>query len=155
MEVENIVIKYSDTVYKIAYSMTRSRSDADDIFQDVFMKYFEKNIEFENEEYEKAWLIRVTINMCKMLYRKKSIRKEEELDENMNISTNNDDKSVLEYVRKLPIKYHSVIYLHYYEGYQVNEIAKMLKTTSGTIKSRLSRARKLLQKNMEGEFNYE
>ena len=83
------------------------------------------------------------------------LRKEEELDENMNISTNNDDKSVLEYVRKLPIKYHSVIYLHYYEGYQVNEIAKMLKTTSGTIKSRLSRARKLLQKNMEGEFNYE
>ena len=143
-------------VYKIAYSMTKTRSDAEDIYQEVFIKLFENKKEFENDEHEKAWLIRVTVNCCKMLYRKAMFRKETALDENIDIGyLPNEEDEVYSYVKQLPRKYSIVIYLFYYEEYKINEIAKILKTTEGTIKSQLSRARNLLKDKMKGDFEDE
>lgn len=150
MEIEEKILFYSDMVYRLAYSMTRKKSDADDIYQDVFIKLFQNEKVFESLEHEKAWIIRVTINCCKMLYRKNMFRKEVELDENIGYLNEQDDFVYL-CVKKLPQKYQTVIYMFYYEGYKVNEIAKMLKTSEGTVKSQLSRARDMLKKNMIGD----
>lgn len=154
MEIENKIREYSNLVYRIAYQMTSKKEEIDDIYQEVFIKFY-KNIEkFKNQEHEKRWLIRVTTNECNMYYRKLNIRKETELDENIsstNIETNKN--SILSYVKKLDSKYRIVIYLYYYEGYKINEIAKILKTTSGTIKSRISRAKKQLKTIMGDDFN--
>ena len=142
-------------VYRISYSMCKNKSNAEDVYQEVFIKLFEKNINFETEEHEKAWIIRVTINQCKMLRRKSFFKRETKLDENIDYPSNEKNDYVLEYVRKLPIKYNTVIYLYYYEGYQINEIARILETSEGTVKSQLSRARNLLKKMLKGEFDYE
>ena len=155
MNIEEKVLKYSDMVYRIAYSMTNKQSDAEDIYQEVFIKLFEKDIKFVDEEHEKAWIIRVTINQCKMLRRKSIFKKEVSLDDNIDYETTNEEYHVLEYVKKLPIKYNTVVYLYYYEGYQINEIAGILDTTEGTVKSQLSRARNLLKEMLKGEFDYE
>lgn len=155
MSIEEKILKYSDMVYRIAYTMTNRKSDAEDIYQEVFLKLYEKNIVFENEEHEKAWLIRVTINCCKMLKRKSFFKREVKLDENIDYPSNEERYEVLEYVKKLPIKYNTVIYLFYYEGYQINEIARILDTSEGTVKSQLSRARKMLKESMKGDFDYE
>ncbi len=155
MNIEQRVLKYSDMVYRIAYSMTKKKSDAEDIYQEVFIKLFEKNINFDDEEHEKAWIIRVTINQCKMLRRKSIFKKEVGLDDNVDCEIKKEEYPVLEYVKKLPIKYNTVVYLHYYEGYQINEIARILETTEGTVKSQLSRARNLLKEMLKGEFDYE
>lgn len=146
MKEEIKVREYSDMVYRIAYSMTKKKSDAEDIFQEVFIKFFQNIDKMNDSEHEKRWLIRVTINECKMLYRKKGIRNEIELDENICEPYNYEYKaSIHSYIKKLSDKYEIVIYLYYFEGYKIDEIAKILKTTQGTIKSRISRARKQLK----------
>lgn len=151
MEVETKIREYSDLVYRIAYTMTNRKSDAEDIFQEVFIKFYKNIDKMKDVEHEKRWLIRVTINDCNMLYRKNQTRNEIELDENICKPCNDEYKvSIQSYIKKLPHKYETVIYLYYFEGYKINEIAKILRTTSGTIKSRLSRA-KIQLKNIMGD----
>lgn len=151
MNIEEKIRKYSDMIYKIAFSMTKTKDDADDIFQEVVIKFYQNEEKLENEEYEKAWLIRVTINFCKMLYRKNKNRREDVLDENIQCLDPEQDDTFI-YVKKLPEKYKIVIYLFYYEGYKINEIAKILKVREGTVKSQLARAREMLKTVMEGGF---
>ena len=150
--IEEKINKYSDMVYRIAYSMTSKKADTEDIYQEVFMKLYNNQKEFDSEEHEKAWIIRVTINECKMLHRKSMFRKEVELDENIGYQDNQDDY-VFQCVKKLPEKYRAVIYMHYYEGYKVEEIAKILKSTPGTVKSQLSRSRAMLKDIMGGDLD--
>ena len=150
MEIEEKIRKYSNTVYRVAYSILKNETDAEDIFQETFIKFY-KNIEkMKNEEYEKAWLIRVTINNCNMLLRKKKIRKEDEITEEIP-DTYEEKEDILKLVNNLPAKYRLVIYLYYYEGYKISEISKILKESEGTIKSRLSRAREYLEKMVKEE----
>lgn len=156
MEVENKIREYSNLVYRIAYSMTKKKTDAEDIYQEVFIKFFKNIKKLKDQQHEKRWLIRVTMNECNMLYRKKSVRNEVELDENTCAPYNNEyQTSIHSYIKKLPYKYEIVIYLYYFEGYKIEEIAKILKTTSGTIKSRLSRAKKQLKEMMGEDFDEE
>lgn len=132
-------------VYRIAYSILKNEADSEDIYQETFIKFY-KNIEqMKNEQHEKAWLIRVTINNCNMLLRRRKIRKEEEITEELP-DTKEENGDVLQVVNKLPTKYRIVIYLYYYEGYKIFEISKILNDSEGTIKSRLSRAREYLEK---------
>ena len=91
-------------VYRIAYSMTNRKADAEDIYQEVFMKLYNNKKQFESNEHEKAWIIRVTVNECKMIHRKNLFRKEVELDENIGYKDEKDDY-VFSCVKKLPEKY--------------------------------------------------
>ena len=129
---------------------------AEDVFQDVFLKISEKQPKFKDQEHEKAWIIRVTINMTKNMNKSAWNRKIVELDENI-ASDNNyaDENNVFDEVMRLPQDYRTVIYLFYYEGYKVNEISKMLETSEGTIKTWLSRAREQLKQKLEGGFEDE
>ena len=138
--------QFTDTVYRVALHNTANFSDAEDVTQEVFVKLLETNKAFRDSEHLKAWLIRVTINLCRDKTKKSS---RETLVENVFPNKPNEDKSeVLE-------KYRNAIYLHYYEGYTAKEIGKILDAKESTVLSWLSRGRDALRKELDGGFDDE
>lgn len=146
--------KYADTVYRIALTRCKSIETAEDIFQEVFMRFSEKNPKFESKEHEKAWFIRVTINLTKNIKESAWNKKVVRLDENIIFNTK-EENDVYGVVCNLPQNYRTVIYLLYYEGYKVNEISKLMNKPEGTIKTWLFRAREILKQELEGGFENE
>lgn len=146
----NIVGKYSEMVYRLAFSMMKNRYDADDIHQDVFVKFLRKPPQFENEEHEKAWFIRVTLNCCtnyhKTAWRRKmvSLSDYERQEADVSVQQQSDDDDLIETVKRLPEKYRAVIHLFYYEEMSVEEIAKVLNRKASTVRTQLVRARRML-----------
>ncbi len=156
-DVDYILRKYSDTVYKIAYSQTKDKYHADDVYQEVFLRLIKKKPVFDNEKHLKAWLIRVTINCSKNIFLSSHFKKRTVLNDDI-IDTKNTvtEKSELyEAVMTLPKKYGRVIYLHYYEGYSVKEIADILESKEATVKTHLLRGRKQLKGILGGRINLE
>lgn len=149
---EKIYKKYSDIVFHAAFACVKHVAEAEDITSEVFIKYFTCGKRFDNEEYEKAWLIRVTINKCKDLFRSFSFKNRVSMKEYNSYCVTKDESYVLEAVMKLPKKYRIPIHLFYFEGYTTEEIGKITKTNSQTIRTRLSRARTMLKKSLGEEF---
>ncbi len=141
--------KYGDSLMYLAYSYTKNMDDAQDIVQDSFLKFMTKAPVFESDEHEKAWLIRVTINLCKNVLTSTYRKTYSELDESISI-TDEYSTGLAEIVNSLPEKYRTVIHLFYYEGYSQKEIAKILDITETSVSTRLMRGRNLL-KNMIGD----
>lgn len=155
--IEQLVERYSDTVLRIAYHHTQCMQDAEDIAQEVFLSLVNKKLYDFDDEHLKAYIIRATVNKCNSFHRAKQSDNIVYLDEiyrneNEPIFTVSE-RSVLHEVRSLPKRYRDVIYLHYYEGYSVAEIADILGTKTGTITSRLKRAREKLKPILQEE-NY-
>ncbi|MGN1411944.1 MAG: RNA polymerase sigma factor [Oscillospiraceae bacterium] len=164
--VESIIKKYGDTVYKIAFSMTKNKSDADDIFQEVFLKYlrYSNEYEFDNEEHLKRWLIKVCVNCGKDMLSSswnKNISTDDdenyiEIKDDFNMEDNStisvDLKNAL---NQLPPKYRTVIYLFYFEQLSTKEIAKAIGSNSALVRVYLSRARKILKEILGGEYSFE
>lgn len=148
-KIAELLDAYADMVVRIAYQNLRNNMDAEDVCQDVFVKLVEKDRVFESDEHIKAWLIRVTINRCKDYLKSGWFRKKAEYigNEYAYVQSGN---SVLEEVMNLPIKYRNVIYLHYYEGYSVEEIGNILNKNKNTVKTWLKRGRSELKENMTG-----
>lgn len=151
-DVDGAVKKYADMVYRLALLNTRDNYDAEDIFQEVFLKLFRYQKTIISEEHLKAWLIRVTINQCKTraMLNKRVVSLE--TVEEVCGEEKEDYSAVYQAVCSLPEKYREVIYLYYYEGYKINEIARILKKGEATIKTQLSRGRGLLNDMLKGEF---
>ena len=152
--IKEIIDNYSDMVYKVALTRCGTVENAEDVFQNVFMKLSEKMPKFKSEEHKKAWLIRVTINFSKNMNTSAWNKRVVTLDENIEFETK-EESDVYSVVCELPPNYRTVIYLFYYEGYKVEEIAKLMSTTSGTIKTWLYRARDILKTKLEGGFENE
>lgn len=149
---EEIANKYIDTVYRLSFARTKSQQYAEDITQDVFLKLISSGKTFRNEEHLKAWLLRVTINLTKDLFSSSWYKKTDALDENICAPTEKDTADLKDALDKLPQKYRTVIHLHYYEGYRIEEIADITRATQGTVKSQLHRARQMLKEILgEGE----
>lgn len=158
---EEILRKYSDMVYRLAFSRVRSPHDANDIMQDVFLKYIRAEKTFNDEEHRKAWLIKTTINTSKTLLLSSWNRRRssEELTDEFFASADapvsqNQDKNlqnietksvVLSAVMALPKKYRTVIHLFYYEDMSLNDLAEATGLSLNTVKSQLHRARNLLK----------
>lgn len=148
-EVE-VIKRNSNTVYRLAFSQTRNKNDADDIYQDVFLRYLKRKPVFENDEHEKAWFIRVTLNCSKTHL--KSIRnpKIEELDESFEAEeVGREDLSFA--LDRLPKKYRAVIHLFYYEDMSIGDIARSLGLKEGNVRMLLTRARRRLKEILEKE----
>lgn len=149
---EEMFEKYADMVYRIAANYCSNRWNAEDIVQDVFVRYMKRQPDFESEEHEKAWFVRVSVNCSKSLlsgfWGKRVVPVGEYHDSDIPAACFADEENgeVFAAVLKLPPRYRIVLYLHYYEGYSVNEIAKLLGTTPNNISARLSRARKMLKR---------
>lgn len=149
-QTEAVVEKYSGTVYKLAYSQTHSRSDADDVYQEVFLRYVRRQPVFENGEHEKAWFLRVTLNCCKKLWGAPWRRHDVPLAEDLPADAP-ERHYLAEELKKLPKKYAAVLHLFYWEDMTAEEIGKLLGLRPGSVRSRLSRGRELLREQMKGE----
>lgn len=150
-KIEEIIEKYSDLVYRLAFSRTKNIEESEDIYQNVFLKLSQKINKIENEEHLKSWLIRVTINESKNIFKSAYYRHKTELKDDLKIQSE-EKIEILEEVFKLDKKDRTIIYLHYYEGYKISEIGKILGITEASTKTRLFRARnKLKILCMEGE----
>ncbi len=152
-EINRAIERYADTVRRLCMVHLKNYSDTEDIFQNVFLKYALYSAAFENEEHEKAWIIRVTINACKDLlksfFRTRTVPLEELINESSEMKQ--DNREVLEAVLSLPSKYRNVVYLHYYEGYSAVEIGQILGKNLNTIYTFLNRSRKLLRERLEAD----
>lgn len=144
---------YSQELMNISYGYTKNRDDSLDVIQNVFYKFFNNKIVFPSLVDEKRWLIRVTINECKDLLRKK--KKITFIDEET-INTiqkeeydKNERSKLLEKIDNLPSKYKVVIILFYYDLQSIKDIAIILKLSETAVKKRLERARNMLKKEME------
>ena len=142
-QIEALILKYEKTVYKLAYSYMKNRQDTDDIYQEVFLRFFRKKPEFESEEHEKAWFIRTTINCCKSYFLSGWVKRTMAMEERTmgrEDSYEMEERSELFYaVMELPVKYRTVIHLFYYEGYTVKEIAGLLGETTAETKTTLTK----------------
>lgn len=151
-----IIDRYGDNIYRIALLHTRNKMDAQDIVQEVFLKYAKSEKNFDSDEHIKAWLIRVTINMCIDLRKSAWSSRVSELNDNIiaDDETGGDESGLQSAVMKLPEKYINIIHLFYYEDYSIKEIADITNQNEGTIKMQLSRARGLLKKILKGDQDY-
>lgn len=152
-EAKEAIETYSDTIYRICFVYMKNHHDAEDIFQEVFLKYLLHDQPFQDKNHEKAWFIRVAINACKdslkSFFRKKVTSINDLLLEPSIIA--HEDQHILEAVLKLPEKYKIVIYLYYYEGYPAVEIATILNKKENTIYTWLSRGKTQLKEQLGGE----
>ena len=148
-ELEEVMGRYQTMVFRLAYSYTRSRSDAQDLCQEVFLRYFCSRPPFASEEHRRAWLLRVTVNRCKTHLTSWWVRRTVHLDDRIPMPEP-EPLALDEALRQLAEKDRLVIHLFYYEECSTREIARMMRTTEGAVRTRLTRARQRLGKILEG-----
>lgn len=145
--------KYGDTVLRAAYSCCGNYAEAEDITQEVFLILHSKRISFDSDEHLKAWLLRVALNKCKNFrrsFRVSHTQSIEDTDElSASYSMNTGEIEIRELLKSMPKKYSSVIYLYYYEGYNIREIGEILRKSTNTVSSLLQRGREKLRLEME------
>ncbi len=151
---EDAIDRYADMVYRLALSQMKNKTDADDLFQEVFIRLVSNVEKLESWEHVKAWLIRVTINCAKKhfdLYWNKNVDfiEDEERVRGEEAYELPEDEPVREAVAKLPPKYRLAVHLFYYEEFSVAEIAEQTGQKEGTVKSQLHRAREMLREMLE------
>jgi len=144
------VSAYHRTIFRLAFNCLGSRSDAEDIVQDTFLRLYQNKKPFSDQEHKKAFLLRTASNLCKDLLKSSWFRKRAHLDENIpaDNSFNKSEEVLSEYILRLKHKYRSVIFLFYYEGYSVREIATILKMSETAVTTSLNRARNQLKKEL-------
>lgn len=147
--IEKAVKTYGKSMLNAAYSLLGSVPDAEDAVQEAFLKYIQKAPKFKDADHEKAWLLRVTINISKNML-KSSSRKTLPIYED--IPTNQNNNEVLQCVMSLEEKYRTIIHLYYYEDYSIKEIASILSLPRATVGTRLSRGRNILKTMLKGDF---
>ena len=141
---ETMITKYSQLVYRCAYGYCKNREDAEDIMQEVYYKYLTKAPIFNDEQHERAWFLRVTINLSKNYVKTFWRKKVDTLEQDIPHITE-EEKGVWDVIHQLPNKYRIVIELHYIEGYSIKEIAEILKRKQSTIGTWLERGKKKLE----------
>ncbi len=148
---EALYEKYASDVLRVSYFYLGDRHQAEDVTQDVFVRLLTSAPDLE-EGHEKPWLLKVALNRCRDIWRAAWVKRvvlgspameltpaPDRMDENL------EKQELLACIRRLPADFRDVILLHYYQGYGIAEIAKMLGVPEGTISSRLSRGRKKLE----------
>lgn len=156
---EKIINKYGDMVYRIAVVYGNTKEDAEDIFQEVFLRLVTYNQRLQSEEHIRNWLIRVTVNCGKThkmnWIKHQTLPLEEEIVADTESSQSEMEWKVYAAVKSLPEKYRIIIHLYYYEELSIKEISECLDRKEGTIKSQLARGRELLSRKLGKGFEDE
>ena len=150
-EVSRLVETYSSMLLRLACTRLENPADAEDVVQEVFLKLLTARPSFRDAEHEKAWLIRTTLHRAADL-RKAASRRNVPLEEALLASAPEPEDRLLAAVRALPEKYDAVIHLHYYEGYSLKEIGKLLGLPAATVGTRLARGRERLRQSLKEEI---
>lgn len=154
VEAERIVDTYGNMLFRICLVILCNEKDAEDAVQDTFISYLTKSPVFNDSDHEKAWLITTATNRCKNMRRYHFIRRHADIDDLQIYSKDDSQHDLLEQLMRLPVKYKTVMLLHYVEGYKVDEIAEILAITSSAVKKRLQRGRELLRERYRKENAY-
>jgi len=155
---EKLIEKYSASVFRLALSYTANKADAEDLMQEVFLRYIKKGMTFESGEHELAWFIRVTINCCKSFLTsswKKRIVNTADFEcygKSSSIELA-DSGETIRAVMSLPDAQRLCVHLFYYEELSIKEIAKATGQKESTVKSHLFRARAALKEKLKGEYS--
>lgn len=152
---ERLLNVYGNSILRLAYSYLHNLSDAEEILQDTLVQFLKKAPSFENEDHEKAWLLRVAANLSKNRIKYNQIRSTDELKEELIDETREDLSFVWEAVRCLPAKYREAIHLFYYEGCSTAEIASILQEKESTVRSNLHRGRLKLKEVLKEAYDFE
>lgn len=147
--------KYKNAVYRMAFAYCKNKADAEDIMQETFIKLFTADIRFEDSDKEKSWLLKVTVNKCKDMFR--SLRYKYSLtaiplEEASLVYETPEESEVYHAVMSLPTKYRLVIHLYYYEDYSVKEISRITGNNESAVQTQLYRARNKLKKILGKEL---
>lgn len=167
-----VMLYYTPMVYRIAFTRLGNAPDAEDVSQDVFVRYFKADKTFESEEHRKAWLLRCAVNCANTAASSAWNRHRadapdlEQLSDTLHAEYSTEEtaerketrEGVLKAVMELPAKYRTVIYLFYFEDMPTAKIAEVTDIRESTVRSQLSRARELLRKKLktlcgEAEFD--
>lgn len=151
MKVEEVVREYGDMLFRVCMVLLCNEQDAQDAVQDTFCRYMERAPGFQDGEHEKAWLIRVATNRCLDMYRHRSRHPSVRWEDVNKYCEFPEQSEVLAELMNLPDTLKSVIYLHYMEGYKVEEIARMLGISPNAVKKRMQRGRERLKLSLGGE----
>lgn len=146
---EEILERNSATIYRIAYLRTGNTHDAEDIMQEVFLRFVRYKPQFQNLEHEKAWFIRTTINRTKSFFTSAWKRRTVALDDDIAVNDVIPEDNILDAVMSLPKDISTAIHLYYYEDMPVKDISEMMHKSESAIKSLLFRGRKMLKISLE------
>ena len=156
MRAENALRQHGNALLRLAFSYLHNLQDAEDALQDSLIQYMRKAPLFESEAHEKAWLMRVTSNICKNRLRHTKRLREDELTEFIPDEQEAEDLSfVWKCVKELPEKYSEVLHLYYYEGYSAAEVGQILGKNEATVRSLMMRGRNMLKAPLEDIYGYE
>lgn len=149
---EAAVLTFGPAVYRLAFSQLQNKADAEDVFQEVFLRYVEKAPQFQDEEHERAWLLRVTLNCCKDVFRSPFRRHRAQLEEAENLPVwDPEEEQLLERLQKLSKKDRAVLHLFYWEDLTTEQVAKAVGCSPAAARQRLSRAREKLRRELDKE----
>ena len=143
-QISRLVAEYSPMLLRLACTRLRDAADAEDAVQEVFLRLLTTRPVFRDAGHEKAWLIRATLHRAADL-QKAAAKRNLPLEEAAQAAVPEPESALLDAVRALPEKYSAVIHLHYYEGYSIREIAKLLGVPAPTVGTRLARGRERLR----------
>ena len=149
---EAAVLEFGSAVYRLAFSQMQNKADTEDVFQEVFLRYLEKAPAFEDKTHEKAWLLRVTLNCCKDVFRAPFRKRSARLEEAEDLTVwAPEEASLLEHLRKLSKKDRAVLHLFYWEDLTTEQVARALGCSPAAARQRLSRAREKLRRELNKE----
>lgn len=152
--------KFSRQLFGICLRYAKDHDEAEDLLQETFIRAFRNMEQFDSKGALGAWLRRITVNVCLEMYRKnktlsehlKNFGEENKEDRSIDSALNSLAlEDLVEKIQQLPPGFRTVFNLYAIEGFNHNEIAEMLKISSGTSKSQYSRARQLLREKIENE----
>jgi len=151
-DIETIIDRYGDMLYRLCILMLKNESDAEDVVQETMIRYYQKAPVFENAGHEKAWLIKVATNGCRdvLRYRKRHPQVDDEFLSK--IASESADSGILEALAALPEKYRLVLTLYYISDFRIEDIANIIGRTSSAVKMRLQKGRKLLAQVYREEY---
>ncbi|MED3797366.1 RNA polymerase sigma factor [Lysinibacillus capsici] len=151
LDIERIVDKYGNMLFRMCLVILCNENDAEDVVQDTFITYLTKSPPFNDSEHEKAWLITIATNRCKNMRRYNIIRKHMDINDLQLYCKDVENYGLIEHLMRLPNKHKIVLLLYYVEGYKVDEIAKILGIATSAVKKRLQRGRELIREKYRKE----
>lgn len=152
---EKILDTYGNSILRYAYSYLHNMSDAEEVLQDTLVQFLKTAPVFEGHQHEKAWLLRVAGNLSKNRLAYNSVRRTDELNEELTAENREDLSFVWDAVRQLPENYRTAIHLFYYEGYSTKQIARLLQKKEATVRSDLHRGREKLRAVLKEAYDFE
>lgn len=163
-EIRRLMDTYGNDVLRTAYMVLNDLHKAEDAFQEVFIKVYNRYEGFRGESSEKTWLTAITMNVCRDMLRSTWLKRvfvTDKINEGKKVAgfeekfiQKTENNRLLQEVTSMPAAYKEVTILYYYQNYDTKEISKILKIAEGTVRSRLHRAREILKRKLEGRVDF-